>query len=106
MSYEHILVDVEDGVGTITLNRPDVLNAMNRKLSAELHDAVKAMDAHDAVGCIVITGAGTKAFSAGGDIHEQREDDRRYTQEQLDAMRGGGRSYDISASAKPTIGMM
>ena len=87
MSYEHILVDVEDGVGILTLNRPDKLNAMNRKLSAELHDAVKAMDADDAVGCIVITGAGTKAFSAGGDIHEQREDDRRYTFEQLEEMR-------------------
>src|SRR6185312_374224 len=106
MAYEHILTEVEDGVGTITLNRPDVLNAMNRKLSAELHDAVKAMDAHDAVGCIVITGAGTKAFSAGGDIHEQREDDRKYTFEQLEAMREGRRAYDISASAKPTIGMM
>ena len=34
MSYEHILVDVEDGVGILTLNRPDKLNAMNRKLSA------------------------------------------------------------------------
>ena len=106
MSYEHILVDVEDGVGTITLNRPDVLNAMNRKLSAELHDAVKAMDAHDAVGCIVITGAGTKAFSAGGDIHEQREDDRKYSFEQLEEMREGRRAYDIAGSAKPTIGMM
>jgi enoyl-CoA hydratase len=106
MTYEHILVDVEDGVGIVTLNRPDILNAMNRKLSSELHDAVKALDADDAVGCIVITGAGTKAFSAGGDIHEQREDDRRYSFEQLETMRGGRRSYDISASAKPTIGMM
>jgi enoyl-CoA hydratase/carnithine racemase len=106
MNYEHILVDVEDGVGILTLNRPDKLNAMNRRLSAELHDAVKAMDADDAVGCIVITGAGTKAFSAGGDIHEQREDDRRYTFEQLEEMRGGRRAYDIAASAKPTIGMM
>ena len=105
MSYEHILVDVTDGVGTLTLNRPDKLNAMNRKLSAELHDAVKAMDANDDVGCIVITGSG-KAFSAGGDIHEQREDDRLYTFEQLEAMREGRRAYDISASAKPTIGMM
>ncbi|MEJ0015760.1 MAG: enoyl-CoA hydratase/isomerase family protein [Acetobacteraceae bacterium] len=106
MGYEHILVDVEDGVGTLTLNRPDVLNAMNRRLSAELHDAVKAMDADDAVGCIVITGAGTRAFSAGGDIHEQRDDDRRYSFEQLEAMREGRRAYDIAASAKPTIGMM
>jgi enoyl-CoA hydratase/carnithine racemase len=106
MSYEHILVDIEDGIGMLTLNRPESLNAMNRRLSTELHDAVKRMDADDAVGCIVITGAGTRAFSAGGDIHEQREDDRRYTFEQLESMREGRRAYDISASAKPTIGMM
>src|SRR6478609_5822811 len=106
MNYETILVDVEDGVGIVTLNRPDKLNAMNRKLGSELHDAVKGLDANDAVGCIVITGSGTKAFSAGGDIHEQREDDRKYTFEQLEAMREGRRAYDISASAKPTIGMM
>jgi enoyl-CoA hydratase len=106
MNYEHILVDAEDGVGIITLNRPDKLNAMNRRLSIELHDAVKAMEGDEAIGCIVITGAGTKAFSAGGDIHEQREDDRRYTQEQLDVMRSGRRSYDIAACAKPTIGMI
>ena len=105
MTYEHILTEVEDGIGTITLNRPDNLNAMNRKLSAELHDAIKSMDANDDVGCIVITGAG-RAFSAGGDIHEQREDDRKYTFEQLEAMREGRRAYDVSASAKPTIGMM
>src|SRR5207237_5809801 len=87
MTYEHILVDAEDGVGILTLNRPDKLNAMNRKLAGELHDAVKEMDADDAIGCIVITGAGTRAFSAGGDIHEQREDDRRVTDEGLVAIR-------------------
>jgi enoyl-CoA hydratase len=105
MNYEHILVDAEDGVGILTLNRPDKLNAMNWQLSSELHDAVKRMDADDGIGCIVITGAGDRAFSAGGDIHEQREDDRRYTQEELDARRGR-RSYEIAASTKPTIGMI
>ena len=105
MAYEHILVDCEDGVGIITLNRPEKLNAMNRRLSSELHEAVKELDADDAIGCIVITGAGERAFSAGGDIHEQREDDRRYTQEELDARRGRG-SYEVAASAKPTIGML
>ena len=72
MTYEHILIDKEDGVGIVILNRPDKLNAMNRKLSSELRDAVKELDADDAIGCIVITGAGNRAFSAGGDIHEQR----------------------------------
>ena len=105
MSYEHILVDTEDGVGVVTLNRPDKLNAMNRKLSSELREAVKQLDADDAIGCIVITGAGNRAFSAGGDIHEQREDDRRFSQEELDSRRGRG-SYEIAASAKPTIGML
>src|SRR6202050_2526290 len=104
MDYEHILVEIEDGVGILTLNRPDKLNAMNRKLSSELRDAVKAMDADDSVGCIVITGAG-RAFSAGGDIHEQREDDRKLTEAEQDARRTRG-SYEISASKKPTIGMM
>src|ERR1700758_563236 len=107
MSYEHILLEREDGVGIVTLNRPDKLNAMNRQLSSELQDAVKRLDADEAIGCIVITGAGERAFSAGGDIHEQREDDRRYTEEELDAHRPPRRgSYEIRASSKPTIGMI
>jgi enoyl-CoA hydratase/carnithine racemase len=108
MNYEHILVEKETGVAILTLNRPEQLNAMNRQLSLELHDAVKQMDADPAIGCIVVTGAGDRAFSAGGDIHEQRENDRRYTQEELDARTAVVRrgSYEISASAKPTIGMM
>ena len=105
MTYEHILIDAEEGVGIVTLNRPEKLNAMNRKMSGELRDAVKEFDADDAIGCIVITGSGIRAFSAGGDIHEQREDDRRFSQEELDARRGRG-SYEIAASAKPTIGMI
>lgn len=105
MGYEHILVEREEGVGILTLNRPDKLNAMNRLLSQELRDAVKEMDGDDAIGCIVVTGAGDKAFSAGGDIHEQREDDRRHTQEELDSRRTRG-SYEIAASKKPTIGMI
>src|SRR5919197_6427478 len=108
MAYEYILVEKEHGVAILTMNRPDKLNAMNRQLSGELHDAVKQMEADEAIGCIVITGAGDRAFSAGGDIHEQRENDRLYSQEELDA-RSAVRlreSYEISACPKPTIGMM
>ena len=104
MSYEHILVDIEDGVGVITLNRPEKLNAMNRRLVSEVHEAVQRMDADDGVGCIVLTGAG-RAFSAGGDIHEQREDDRKFNDAEQDARRTRS-AYEIGASAKPTIGMM
>ena len=108
MAYDYILVERTEGVAILTMNRPEKLNAMNRQLTAELHDAVLQMNADDEIGCIVITGAGDRAFSAGGDIHQQREDDRQYTQEDLDAKtalrsRGG---YEISASPKPTIGMI
>ena len=108
MAYEYILVEKDSGVAILTMNRPDKLNAMNRQLGAELHDAVMHMVADDEITCIVITGAGDRAFSAGGDIHEQRENDRAYSQEELDA-RGAVRSrgsYEISACPKPTIGMM
>ena len=107
MDYEYILTEKSDGVAILTMNRPAQLNAMNRQLTTELHDAVMRMSADETIGCIVITGAGTRAFSAGGDIHEQRENDRKYTQEELEtrnANRGRG-SYDISACPTPTIGI-
>ena len=105
MSYETILVETADGVGIVTLNRPDKLNAMNRLLGSELHDAVQRLEGDAAIGVIVFTGAG-RAFSAGGDIHEQREDDRRYTDDELSRLRGGRSSLDIGICKKPTIGMM
>ena len=108
MAEPAVLVEKTDGVAILTLNRPEQLNAMNAQLSAELREAVQRLSADDEVGCIVVTGAGTRAFSAGGDIHEQREDDRRYSQAELDArnaVRTRG-SYEISACPKPTIGMI
>ncbi len=105
---DHVLVEKSEGVAILTLNRPDQLNALNHQLSRELHEAVTRMAADDEVGCIVITGAGNRAFSAGGDIHEQREDDKKYSQAELDA-RGAARargSYEIGACPKPTIGMI
>lgn len=104
--YEHILATVEEGVAILTMNRPEQLNAMNHKLVQEMNHALKRMEADEAVGCIVITGAGERAFSAGGDIKEQLSDDAKFTDDQLDAMRNRRPSYDIAASTKPTIGMM
>jgi enoyl-CoA hydratase/carnithine racemase len=108
MAYEFILTEKEDGVGFVTLNRPEKLNAMNHQLTDELRDAVKQMNLDDDIGCIVLTGSGNRAFSAGGDIHEQRENDVKYSQVELEkiaAARSRG-SYELSACAKPIVGMM
>ena len=68
MSYDNIEVSTEVGqVGIITLNRPKALNALNGALMDELGIALKAFDADEAIGCIVITGS-EKAFAAGADI--------------------------------------
>jgi enoyl-CoA hydratase len=74
MSYEYILTRVEEAapgssVGVITLNRPKALNALSSPLMIELGQALKAFDADDAIGCIIITGS-DKAFAAGADISE------------------------------------
>ena len=68
MTYEFIQTRVEgDKVGVITLNRPKQLNALNGELMRELGYALKAFDADDAIGCMIITGS-EKAFAAGADI--------------------------------------
>ena len=108
VTYEHIRVEKTEGVAILTMNRPEHLNAMNHRLSTELHDALTRAVADDDVGCIVITGTGQRAFPAGGDLPEQRENDRKYTQAELDernAVRNRG-SFEISACPKPTIGMI
>jgi enoyl-CoA hydratase/carnithine racemase len=105
---DYVLVEKTEGVAILTLNRPEQLNAMNHALSAELHEAVARLSADAEVGCLVITGSGHKAFSAGGDIHEQREDDRTRSAAELDAraaVRARG-SYEIGACPTPTIGML
>ena len=68
MNYEMITARTEGAkVGVITLNRPKQLNALNDQLMTELGDALKAFDANEAIGCMIITGS-EKAFAAGADI--------------------------------------
>ena len=68
MNYENIEIRVEAGkVGIVTLNRPKALNALNDALMTELGAALKAFDANDAIGCIIVTGS-ERAFAAGADI--------------------------------------
>jgi enoyl-CoA hydratase len=70
MTYETILYEVADGVATITLNRPDVLNAMNDAMRRELHRCFTDLIGDDDVRVVVVTGSGERAFSAGADIRE------------------------------------
>ncbi len=72
MAYQTIVVEVEDYVALIRLNRPEALNALNTQMLGELSDAIRAADANEKVRCIVLTGS-EKAFAAGADIREMSE---------------------------------
>lgn len=70
-NFSTVLTSVENGVLTITLNRPDSLNAYNETMSVELAAALKAAEREDAIRCVVLTGAG-RAFCSGQDLQEIR----------------------------------
>lgn len=70
MSYQNILSKTENGLTTITINRPDKLNALNRETIQELHDAFEDAENSSKTKVIIITGSGEKAFVAGADISE------------------------------------
>ena len=81
MASGHILKEVKDGVATVTLNRPEKLNAFSGTMAAELYGAFAEYDQNDEVRVIVVTGAG-RAFSAGADLS------------------GGGNTFDADARAE------
>ncbi len=70
MNYNNILSESNNGICTITINRPSKLNALNRETINELHQAFKAADEDKTTKVIIITGSGEKAFVAGADISE------------------------------------
>lgn len=71
-SYQNILIRTEGKVGIIQLNRPKVLNALNREIMSEVSDALEAFDDSKEIGCIVLTG-NERAFAAGADIDRMAE---------------------------------
>ncbi len=72
--YRYIIVERENQLGLITLNRPEVLNALSREMVAEIVKAVDDFDQNEEIKVIVLAGAG-RAFAAGADIHEMADDD-------------------------------
>ncbi|GCE47749.1 enoyl-CoA hydratase [Thermosporothrix hazakensis] len=96
--YQYILTERDERVGILTLNRPNQLNALNFQLVNELADALEEFDRDDAIRCIVITGAGEKAFAAGADIKEMSD------KSPIDMMLGSFEGWKrIKQIKKPTI---
>jgi enoyl-CoA hydratase/carnithine racemase len=102
MSYGNILTERVDKIALITLNRPEKLNALNYELACELDEELTKIETDDEVSVVILTGAGPRAFSAGGDIHQMV----RSTPEEL-AARSEFRSqatWHIATFTKPIIG--
>lgn len=95
---ETIIVETREKVGLITLNRPKNLNALNRQLSEETMEALKAFDRNPQIGAIVITGS-LRAFAAGADIEEMAE--KNFTEFYMDDFLGAW--DDMSKISKPVI---
>lgn len=102
--FENVLLSVADGVGTITLNRPDKLNAFASTMRQEVVQAVEVMTAHPDVRAVVITGAG-RAFCAGADIGYMKDLIQRHDTEAFRALVEAGRAVvtAIRNTPKPVI---
>ncbi|MEK6711674.1 MAG: enoyl-CoA hydratase-related protein [Nitrospinota bacterium] len=73
MPFDNLLLDISEGIALLTINRPDVRNALDPKTWDELARAAEGLEANDSAGAIIITGAGDKAFAAGSDIRQIQE---------------------------------
>ncbi|HSP09676.1 MAG TPA: enoyl-CoA hydratase-related protein, partial [Candidatus Dormibacteraeota bacterium] len=98
MAYEHILVEIEAPIATVTLNRPKVLNALSPDLIREVNLALGELDADESVRAVVLTG-GPKVFAAGADIGDMAD---RSAVEQLRRDQTG-RWAGIAAFSKPLV---
>jgi enoyl-CoA hydratase/carnithine racemase len=102
MTQQNILTERTDKIALITLNRPEKLNAMSYELACDLDDELQRIESDDDVRAVILTGAGPRAFSSGGDIHQMAKS----SAEEL-AARGARRSqinWHIATFAKPLIG--
>ncbi len=101
MSYSTLLVQMENGICTITINRPDKLNALNKEVFNDLDKAIDEVNNNPAIKTAIITGAGPKAFVAGADISEFGGLSRE--QAMALAKRGQDVFFKIENSRKPIV---
>jgi enoyl-CoA hydratase len=101
MSYETLIVEREGALARVVLNRPKVLNALNRQLIGELAQVIETLRADAAVRVVLLTGSGDKAFAAGADINELAA---LSPVEAVDYARRGQRVFrDLETMGKPVI---
>jgi enoyl-CoA hydratase len=101
MSYETLLFDVAEGIATVTINRPDKLNALNAKTIEEIGDVFTKIAADPAIGVAIVTGAGPKAFVAGADIAELSQ--KNALTNKAAGLAGQGAFDRIERCGKPVI---
>jgi len=100
MEYDNLVLEVEDGIALIKINRPDALNAINTATIEQLEDCFKSLSQDETVRVIILTGEG-KTFVAGGDISEMRE--KSPTEARRFARRGHELLAFIENMEKPVI---
>jgi enoyl-CoA hydratase len=101
MPHENLLFEVKDQIARITFNRPNVLNALNRRTMDELGDCLDAARRDDTVRVLILTGAGEKAFIAGADINELAR--QTYLSGKDTALHGQEILHRLEAMGKPSI---
>jgi enoyl-CoA hydratase/carnithine racemase len=107
MNYECLLYDVNDRVATITLNRPERMNALSQKLVEEIVSAVSAADQDPNIRVLIIRGAGGRAFSSGFDVKESLDQPKRGLVEWRARMQKDLRfSYSVWDCSKPVIAVI
>jgi len=107
MTFEHLILETDDrGVATMTLNRPEVHNAFNEKLIAEITAAAEQLGADDTVRAVILRGAG-KSFSAGGDL-KWMQAAAKYTETENwnDALKLSGMLHALNFMPKPLIALV
>ena len=101
MSYKYLLYEKEDGIGVVTINRPQVLNALNIEVYSQLNEMFIEIEQDPEVRVVIITGAGEKAFVAGVDILEMKDKNSVDIERFINIARwAGDRIYNLS---KPVI---
>jgi 2-(1,2-epoxy-1,2-dihydrophenyl)acetyl-CoA isomerase len=102
----HLLESIDDGIATLTLNRPEALNALSMDIRNGLLESLQRLAEDDSVGCIILTGAG-RGFCAGGDVKSMGERAARGMEARAEGIRFSNRIPMLMRTlSKPIIGMI